>query len=117
MSEENVQGSPDAFREALKEDVVAEPKIEQKQEAAPPEPPPQKPKKYIKRAFSILFGPNDNYVQIEGNFFQLENGMIDVEGKYIDKPFDSTNELLQIANFSETQKNQFVERMQKLLKS
>lgn len=67
-------------------------------EPAPTEPPPPPPpfwasRKYIKRSFCFPFGG----AEIQGNFFDLGNGQIDVDGLYGSQEFESTDHLVRLA--------------------
>lgn len=130
----DIEPSPDAFREALKETPVPEPTATEvappsgapSQPPSPPvvetpqpsEPPPAPPdpnaaRKYLKQGFGLMVGAPEVYVR--GTYYHADGGNVDIEGLYGDKTFDSTTDLIRLAGFTNDQRDQFVSKMKHYL--
>lgn len=67
---------------------------------------------YIKRSFGFDF----NGVKVQGNFFNLGNNQIDVDGWYGDKEFESSQHLINMNIIPQALIKELLEKIQKILK-
>jgi hypothetical protein len=92
------------------ETPVEQPTVEAAQPA--PEEPKAPRRKYIRRAFGFMF--QDEFIQ--GNFWDIGDGRLDIDGWCGNVEFDNTGHLVSLKGWSPEIVQQFTQKVQLYLK-